>query len=206
MVLKHQRAPGSPGELVGDGWALPCVWFRSGGARRPWCWSRGSAVSISPSLPLVFFSLLDLAKTAFLGEHLPDPNCSILCLTFFIPQIWQFYQVLMSICSSRKISSFGSKFVLLGLLKTLKSTLFGNITHFPCFFLVVLFPSIWRPSLLWSSCRWKHLWTTRCLVLIAEPANFITFPLCTSFLMGQESLLIAATISNSTNCHDWSGW
>lgn len=83
VALKHQRAPESPGGPVGDGWALPCVWFsRSGGARKPWCWSRGSAVSISPFL-LLIFSLLDLAKTASLGEHLPDPNCSILCLKFF---------------------------------------------------------------------------------------------------------------------------
>lgn len=149
VVLKHRCAPESPGGPVRLPGPTLSVWFsRSGGARICCCWPRDPDVSTPPPRPLAS-SQLDLAKSASLVASASTLSDTVL-VHFFIPQIWQFYQVLMSICSGRKISSFGCKVVLLGLLKTLKSTLFSNITHLPCFFSMVPFPGIWHSSVLWS--------------------------------------------------------
>lgn len=205
MVFKRQRAPESSGALVGDGCAPPCFWFSRSGAQE--CADAG------PGTPCKHFPFSSSRLLLTSGPHQDcfpwwtpsgPPVFNTVLETFLFPNFGNFTKCCIYLQWQENFF-FWSQVCFLGLLKTLKSTHFSNITHFPCFFPMLPFPGIWRPSLLWISCRWKHLPATLCLGLIAEPANFLTFPLCTSFLMGQESLLIAATISNSNNCHDWSG-
>lgn len=156
VVLKTSaciRVPRRPRET-----ARPTLSFQFGwglvGASMCCCrWSRSPstpALSISPSLPHAF-SFLDFAKIAFPGQRLRDlPHSSILYLKSFYSKNLAILEFIMSICSGRKISPFGHKFILPGLLRTFQSTLFSRIIHFPCFFPMLLFPGIWHSSV-WGS-------------------------------------------------------
>ena len=144
-------------------------------------WSQGPS---SPALTISFFSpcllTLDLAEIPFLGEHLQDlPQPSILCLCFFL---------FPTFCNFTKCSTVVGKHLAISLFcwasykpynphSSAKSL--NVLVSSQCCYLL----GIWCSAVFYFNVG-KSISRPFAFSANSRTTNFLTFSLCTSFLMG----------------------
>lgn len=112
--------------------------------------------------------------------------------------------LIISICSGRKSSPFGSKFILSGLLRTLQSTLFGESFIFLASFRCCCFQAFGICLFGDLNGVWKHLWAIK-----AEPTDPLTSLCAISWWGRNPSWLLPPSVTllaGTTGAGDKETW